>query len=144
MKVFLPQSSSEQLEIPRYFVKNFNGLIKEEFKLKGPDGKLWDVDVEGKNGGVFIKNGWAAFANHYWLRLGEFLIFKHEGDSLFSVKIFRGNGCKAEIARVKTEVLDEEEIEIEAEQSRSSKRPCNAQKDSEKAHKLKRKASKRR
>lgn len=112
-KVFLPDMSSEQLRIPQAFIRKYRGLVHEKVKLKGLGGKSWDVKVEEINGGVFIKNGWRKFVADHSLKLGEFLVFKYEGNSLFSVKIFRTDGCKAEVtdniaSNVKCEELEED------------------------------------
>ncbi|KAL3497563.1 hypothetical protein ACH5RR_040295 [Cinchona calisaya] len=135
VKVFLPDKSSEQLCIPQAFIKKFRGLIREKVRLKGLGGKFWDVKLEENNERVFIKNGWRRFVDDHSLKLGEFLVFKSDGNSSFTVKIYRTNGCKAEVTdnivtKIKSEELEED---IEAEQI-CSKCPCNPEKDSKRPH----------
>ncbi|CAI9109025.1 OLC1v1008756C1 [Oldenlandia corymbosa var. corymbosa] len=53
---------SEQLEIPRDFGRDFRELIIDMTKLRGPNGKIWDVEVEertleGENSPAAAANG---------------------------------------------------------------------------------------
>ncbi|XP_027179522.1 putative B3 domain-containing protein At5g66980 isoform X1 [Coffea eugenioides] len=129
-KVFLPDVSSQQLRVPPLFVKKFSGLVCKRIKLRCIDGKIWDVDVEETQEGVFMKNGWQAFADHHLLKLGEFLVFRYDGNSVFTVKIFRTHGCKEEAfvrekiaADVKIEPLEDQ---IAATEHTSAKHSCNS------------------
>ena len=84
-------------KVPESFVRKFSGTLKKKTRLKGRDGKLWNVDVEETEAGVLLKNGWVNFVNHYSLKTGEFLVFEYIGDSTFLVKVFRVDGCKIEV-----------------------------------------------
>lgn len=128
--MFLPDASSQQIRVPPLFLKKFSGLICKRIKLRDIDGKLWDVDVEETHKGVFMKNGWQAFVDHHLLKLGEFLVFRYDGNSVFTVKIFRTNGCKKEAfvrekiaADVKIEPLEDQ---IAARDHTCAKQSCNS------------------
>ncbi|GAV80628.1 B3 domain-containing protein [Cephalotus follicularis] len=97
-KVYLPDFSSNLLEIPPAFVEHFNGIIPNEAMLKDHTGRLWHVRLEELDGAVIIGNGWQPFASEHSLEYGDFLIFEYDGISMFDVKIFGINGCKKEQA----------------------------------------------
>ncbi|XP_059623762.1 putative B3 domain-containing protein At5g66980 [Cornus florida] len=116
-KVYFPQKSSQQLCVPPDFVKHFNGTIPTKAILKDLCGKFWHVEMEDVENGVFIKNGWQSFVNHYSIELGDFLVFRYNGNSIFDVRIFGKSGCMKEntlaIEKTATRVKIEEETEAE-------------------------------
>ncbi|KAM7510272.1 hypothetical protein LguiB_009147 [Lonicera macranthoides] len=121
-QVYLPNQNSQQLRIPPDFIKHFNGRTPKEVILKNLGGKIWHVDVEKDKGGLFLKKGWPDFVKDSSLELGEFLVFRYNGISAFSVRIFGRDGCKEEDdlpndntapIRVKVEAASETESESE-------------------------------
>ncbi|XP_048334524.2 B3 domain-containing transcription factor VRN1 isoform X1 [Ziziphus jujuba] len=80
-----------KLKIPPKFVRT-NGKSLEDSKvvLEGRvDGEEWEVKLEKHGGKVWLGEGWKEFANHYFIKLGHFLVFKYkENSGHFRVDIF--------------------------------------------------------
>ncbi|KAL6179081.1 hypothetical protein ACLB2K_050597 [Fragaria x ananassa] len=118
---------SKRLLIPPEFTKNlvWNGIFSHKCALRGPSGLLCAVEVESTENGMFFQNGWKCFVKDHHLELGDFLIFRYDGESKFSFTIYDRSACEKDVeiakrrsgssvslkntrnhARVKVEVLD--------------------------------------
>ncbi|KAF1870182.1 hypothetical protein Lal_00017763 [Lupinus albus] len=125
-KVFLPQTSSTQLRIPRAFNKFMNGITTSEVTLMDHDNNSWDIDMARIEDTFIFKNGWQRFAKEKCLEEGEFLVFEYDGYSTFYVKIFSKTGCRKEFQNsnkiVPIPILDEGCDQICKENKRGRKR----------------------
>ncbi|XP_052195326.1 putative B3 domain-containing protein At5g66980 isoform X2 [Diospyros lotus] len=122
-KVYLPFQSSRMLRVPPAFVKHFNGSIPNNAILKDLSGRLWHVEVEEAENGVFLKNGWQRFASDHFLEHGNFLVFRYDGNSLFDVKIYGNNGCMKEETLVNEDVKPEINTEEQSEEEHICPKP---------------------
>ncbi|OIW17529.1 hypothetical protein TanjilG_22641 [Lupinus angustifolius] len=95
-KVFLSQTSSTQLRIPRAFNKFLNGITTNEVTLMDHENNSWDIDMARIEDTFIFENGWQQFAKEKCLEEGEFLVFEYDGKSTFYVKIFSKSGCRKE------------------------------------------------
>nr|XP_025888236.1 B3 domain-containing protein REM10-like isoform X1 [Solanum lycopersicum] len=68
-------------------------------------GKKWLVKVNGWR----LEEGWEKFAEEHDLHLGDFLVFKHEGDMEFEVSIFDSSHCDREYTEYLLEGVDNAE-----------------------------------
>ncbi|XP_059658650.1 putative B3 domain-containing protein At5g66980 [Cornus florida] len=127
-KVYFPEKSSQQLCVPPAFIKHFNGTIPTKAILKDLSGKCWHVEMEDVENGVFIKNGWQCFVNHYSVELGDFLVFRYNGNSLFNVRIYGRNGCGKEDSLAIEKTLTCVKIEEETEAERTFPKHTNVRK----------------
>ncbi|XP_050386084.1 B3 domain-containing protein Os01g0723500-like [Argentina anserina] len=91
---------SVKLKIPRAFANHLNG--PELCKLKGPDGKCWDVKLEEKNDVFFIHKGWNKFVKDNVLAEGDFLVFNYDENSCFNVTIYDESACEMDLEVAKT------------------------------------------
>ena len=57
--------------------------------------RLWDVSVvfDGE-GHMYLGPGWEQFARAHELQLGHFLVFRYDGDAMFTVKMFDNTMCR--------------------------------------------------
>ncbi|KAF8405107.1 hypothetical protein HHK36_010005 [Tetracentron sinense] len=85
-----------RVRIPPAFIKHDNGVVSGKAILKDPLGRFWHVEVEKVQNDFFFKNGWQGYVKDHSLELGDFLIFRYNGNSLFDVKIFGRTGCEKE------------------------------------------------
>ncbi|KAL1350531.1 hypothetical protein HN51_014583 [Arachis hypogaea] len=99
-KVYLPQTSSTLLRIPKAFSAKFsNGNIGRKTALVDHEGNSWDVELKKMDDGLLVlKNGWKKFVRDKCLEQADFLVFEYDGNSKFHVKIFSKSGCRKEAA----------------------------------------------
>ncbi|XP_019254329.1 PREDICTED: B3 domain-containing protein REM10-like isoform X2 [Nicotiana attenuata] len=89
------------LKIPKGFLKYLKGHEHEHAVLRRGS-KKWLVKLNGQR----LEEGWEKFAEEHDLRLGDLLIFRHEGEMEFEVTIFDSSHCDREYAEY---LQDEEE-----------------------------------
>ena len=89
----------EKMPIPAKFMRRHlaaePGLRRAT--LMSPLGKFWHVDVvrdgHGGDSDVYFAGGWAEFVRANRLEEENFLVFKYEGNMVFTVKVFETSGC---------------------------------------------------
>ena len=86
--IFLPQT------IPDGFVQYFSGATERTIKLESNSGYTFDVQVTWNLEKLVLESGWKAFACAHDLRMGDFLVFKYDGNSQLKVLVFDLTGCE--------------------------------------------------
>lgn len=71
--------------------------------------KTWKVKMEGQR----LTEGWKEFVKAHDLRVGDFLVFRHEGDMLFNVTALGPSCCEIQYALFGCRHKDKEEEEDE-------------------------------
>ena len=86
--------------IPEAFVKYFDGEVPNSSVLWGPSNsrKTWRVDLKEVGNNLFFQKGWSAFVQDNSLKMGDFLLFRYDGSSNFSVKIYGIDCCEKGVA----------------------------------------------
>ncbi|XP_043721389.1 B3 domain-containing protein Os11g0197600-like [Telopea speciosissima] len=97
-KVFLPGFSSECLKIPIAFFKHLKERASCVVSLTGPSGNTWQVRLVWNIDGWFFQDGWPMFVRDHSIQVGDFIVFKYDGESQFSVRIFDKSGCEKQAA----------------------------------------------
>lgn len=97
-------------KIPDGFLKYLEGCEEKGRALLKKGGKKWVVKLNGQK----LEEGWGQFAEEHDLKLGDMLIFRHEGDLEFDVTVFNLNHCDREYAEYEEE---EEEVRTVEETS---------------------------
>ncbi|XP_015168730.1 B3 domain-containing protein REM14-like isoform X2 [Solanum tuberosum] len=92
-------------KIPDGFLKYLEGCEEKGHAILKKGGKKWVVKLNGQK----LDEGWGQFTEEHDLKLGDMLIFRHEGDLEFGVSVFNLSHCDREYA----EYLQEEEEEEE-------------------------------
>ncbi|KAJ7967395.1 B3 domain-containing transcription factor VRN1 [Quillaja saponaria] len=88
-KLIVPSTiQSRQLRIPEYFLRKFGNGLSAIAMLTVPDGNVWRVGLKKADNKFWFHDGWQAFAEHYSIRVGYFLVFRYQGNSSFNVHIF--------------------------------------------------------
>lgn len=82
--------------IPPAFAKHLNVTVPKHVIIRDYAGRQWHGKMEEVEGVIVIKDCWERFACVHSLELGDFLVFKYNGSSLFDVKIYGINGCLKE------------------------------------------------
>lgn len=66
--------------------------------------RTWNVNMEGHR----LTEGWKEFVEAHDLRIGDFVVFRHEGDMLFNVTALGPSCCKIHYAQPHSHEEDEE------------------------------------
>jgi hypothetical protein len=89
----------EKMPIPAKFMRRHlaaePGLRRAT--LVSPLKKFWHVDVvrdgHGGDNDVYVAGGWVEFVRANGLEEENFLVFRYEGNMVFTVKVFETSGC---------------------------------------------------
>lgn len=99
MKVLLP-SSFHKLRISDELDRHLDGGGDGATALVvSPFGKVWRVEVGRDSEGAFLGHGWPEFAGAHGMGVGWFLVFRHEGGGVLTVKAFDTSCCLKEFGR---------------------------------------------
>ncbi|XP_072963653.1 putative B3 domain-containing protein Os04g0347400 [Typha angustifolia] len=108
-KVLLPRCLGK-LKIPPKFavhLSNDNIVDGQKANILGPLGKVWQVELLKEGSGLFFGSGWKEFVRAYELLVGYFLVFRYEGNMIFTIKVFDLTGCRKEYKNLSS--FDQEE-----------------------------------
>ncbi|XP_074556968.1 putative B3 domain-containing protein Os04g0347400 [Curcuma longa] len=98
LKILSPESLI-MLAIPRRFVKHLNKrALKTTATLFSQNGEFWHIQVvlnPDDELDMQFGRGWELFVRAHYLKPGNSVLFTYEGNTVFSVKIFRSDGCCA-------------------------------------------------
>lgn len=83
--------------IPPAFIKNFNRGSLRKCSLRGPSGKGRAVELEERENGLFFSKGWQGFVKDHHLEVGNFLVFRYDGESKFKVTIYDRSACEKDV-----------------------------------------------
>lgn len=92
--------------IPEAFFKHLKGQNCDKAVLRNANGKVWHVKIEGRK----LQDGWKEFASDHELHVGDFVVFRHEGDMLFDVMVFDSSTCEREYS---SEPLSQVDVEMQ-------------------------------
>ncbi|CAM8998770.1 unnamed protein product [Rhodiola kirilowii] len=84
---FMPNLSSERLEIPHKFNQHVDGRSNVWVLLSGNSGKVWRVGLVKRDESLFFNEGWSGFVRDNSLDFGDTLAFEYSGDWQFEVYI---------------------------------------------------------
>lgn len=60
------------------------------------------MELEKTENGLFFHNGWQRFVKDHHLEVGDFLIFRYDGQSKFNVTIYDRSACEKDVEVAKT------------------------------------------
>ncbi|XBI03384.1 hypothetical protein VPH35_131806 [Triticum aestivum] len=126
-EIVVEKSCSRQ-RLPDKFAKMLAGCEPHKVKLREAGSglhRLWDVSVvfDGE-GHMYLGPGWEHFARAHELQLGYFLVFRYDGNAMFTVKMFDNTMCRMyyqhddDASSGSSSGDDEEQIRDDEEQSR--------------------------
>ncbi|KAG7545460.1 DNA-binding pseudobarrel domain superfamily [Arabidopsis suecica] len=85
--------SETHLSIPvTFFSKHIEGKNEQKTArlISDASDRIWQVKMDGRR----LTQGWKEFATAHNLQIGDIIIFKHQGDMLFSVTPFGPSCCE--------------------------------------------------
>ncbi|KAM3371056.1 hypothetical protein ACQJBY_018430 [Aegilops geniculata] len=96
--VFVTKKSCSRQRLPDKFAKMLAGREPHKVKLREAGSglhRLWEVLVvfDGE-GHMYLGPGWEHFARADELQLENFLVFRYDGDAMFTVKMFDNTMCR--------------------------------------------------
>ncbi|XP_069144123.1 B3 domain-containing protein REM9-like [Solanum lycopersicum] len=96
------------LKIPIGFLKYLKGNDNVEHAILKRGGYKWSMKVNGHR----FEAGWVEFVEQHGLKLGNILMFRHEGNMEFEFSIFDSSHCDREYVEYMEEVGDHTREEI--------------------------------
>ncbi|KAJ9540658.1 hypothetical protein OSB04_027164 [Centaurea solstitialis] len=88
-------TGSTGIRIPNKFIEKHGNELLDKVMIKLPNADVWQLRLtKSTTDGIWLKNGWSEFADHYGLRFGHLLMFTYQGSSIFCVTIFSANGSE--------------------------------------------------
>uniref|UniRef100_M8BSZ1 B3 domain-containing protein n=1 Tax=Aegilops tauschii TaxID=37682 RepID=M8BSZ1_AEGTA len=78
----------QQMIISKEWVRCLKGEIPDEIKLETRNRASYTIKVAKYQEKHVLKVGWPQFVENFHLQLGDSLLFRYNGDSLFSIVIF--------------------------------------------------------
>ena len=74
-----------------FYSKHIKGTTNEVVKLRSDASDLtWEVKMDGRR----LTHGWEKFATGHAFKVGDIVIFRHDGDLLFHVTPFGPSCCE--------------------------------------------------
>ncbi|XP_042375174.1 putative B3 domain-containing protein Os04g0347400 [Zingiber officinale] len=95
IKILSPKSLI-MLAIPRNFVKHLANSELKTATLVSPCHTFWHVQVlhnQDDKLDMQFGRGWELFVRAHRLKPGDAILFRYEGNTVFSVKLFHSDGC---------------------------------------------------
>ncbi|KAJ8766653.1 hypothetical protein K2173_001173 [Erythroxylum novogranatense] len=88
-KLMLRSTIQERkLRIPDDFIRKYGNYFSTSVRLAAPGGHVWGIGLIKTDNKVWLHENWHEFVERYSIRVGYFLVFRYEGNSLFNVHIF--------------------------------------------------------
>ncbi|CDP14476.1 unnamed protein product [Coffea canephora] len=76
---------NNRIKIPPSFINHLDGeMYSEDHAVLRRGGKKWQLKVTNQ----CLENGWRKFAQENGLEIGDFVVFRHEGNMVFEVLVF--------------------------------------------------------
>ncbi|XP_078170835.1 putative B3 domain-containing protein Os06g0632500 isoform X1 [Carex rostrata] len=85
-----------KLPIPQNFMKHLDGDRYNKATLLSPHGKFWHINLHQEGNDLYLDGGWSNFAKEHDLCTGDFVVFRYEGNMVFTVKVFDVTCCLKE------------------------------------------------
>ncbi|PIA56135.1 hypothetical protein AQUCO_00700469v1 [Aquilegia coerulea] len=108
-----------RLRIPQAFLQSITKQSSEMVILESPSGSRWRVRLKRTSDGMYLEDGWGKFARAHSLEKGEFLVFRYDGNTKFTVQIFDSSTLEKEDA---FKVVNSQE-EIKCDRGKKRMRP---------------------
>ncbi|KAL6620229.1 hypothetical protein ACP70R_035368 [Stipagrostis hirtigluma subsp. patula] len=105
---------SRKMPIPPRFAQNhvMRDNARKEALFFSSLGKFWRIGLEREQTHIFFSCGWAEFLMAHGISEGHLLLFRYEGNMLFTVKVFAPSGCQKEYdAASSGRIIDEKSPE---------------------------------
>ncbi|KAM0932993.1 putative transcription factor B3-Domain family [Dioscorea sansibarensis] len=115
-KIYLPNLAANRLLIPPKFIRHLQHESKGIVHLKGPTGKIWNVELVKDGKEMAFEKGWKEFVADHSIVLGDFLLFGYEGSSCFTVLVYEKTACQRQF--VSSPRVDDVSVVIENENTR--------------------------
>ncbi|CAN8326820.1 unnamed protein product [Cochlearia groenlandica] len=105
--------SDTQLRIPdAFFSKHIEGKKRHKTAELRSDisDKIWQVKIDGQR----LTTGWKDFTTAHDFRIGDIIVFKHQGNMVFHVTPFGPSCCEFQYS--KSHIINDDEEEEEEEE----------------------------
>jgi B3 DNA binding domain len=77
-------------------MKHLDGEQYKKATLLSPQGKFCHINLHQEGNDLYLDGGWSNFAEEHDLHTGYFVVFRYEGNMVFTVKVFDETCCLKE------------------------------------------------
>lgn len=102
--------------LPKKFVKKYGNELSAVATLSLKDGRVWFVRLQKADLKLWFCDGWHEFLEDNSITSGHFLIFRYEGNSSFSVYIYRLSQCDIESPGIVVENDNQKNLLVSSEE----------------------------
>lgn len=78
----------KKLKIPKKFAKKFGDDLSDLVTLVVPNGYRWVLELKRHGRSMWFEDGWHDFVKHHCIQVGQLLVFRFEGNSVFNFYMF--------------------------------------------------------
>ncbi|XP_022944492.1 B3 domain-containing transcription factor VRN1-like [Cucurbita moschata] len=78
----------KKLKIPNKFAKKFADDLSDLVTLVVPNGHRWVLELKRHGRSMWFEDGWHDFVKHHCIQVGQLLVFRFEGNSVFNFYMF--------------------------------------------------------
>ncbi|XP_023007492.1 B3 domain-containing transcription factor VRN1-like [Cucurbita maxima] len=78
----------KKLKIPKKFAKKFGDDLSDLVTLVVPNGYRWVLELKRHGRSLWFEDGWHDFIRHHCIQVGQLLVFRFEGNSVFNFYMF--------------------------------------------------------
>ena len=75
-------------KIPKKFAKKFGDDLSDFVTLVVPNGYRWVLELKRHGRSLWFEDGWHEFISHHCIQVGQLLVFRFEGNSVFNFYMF--------------------------------------------------------
>lgn len=75
-------------KIPKKFAKKFGDDLSDLVTLVVPNGYRWVLELKRHGRSLWFEDGWHDFVKHHCIQVGQLLVFRFEGNSVFNFYMF--------------------------------------------------------
>lgn len=102
-------------KIPNKFSKKFGDDLSDIVTLIAPNGYRWAMELKRYGRSLWFEEGWHDFVKHHCIQVGQLLVFRFEGNSVFNFYMFNltaiSNG-PCDTSKASLEHIDDEQCPI--------------------------------
>ncbi|XP_038681809.1 B3 domain-containing protein At5g60140-like [Tripterygium wilfordii] len=96
LSIYSQERNFEKMKIPTAFIASIGKVLPDKVILRSWLGRVWHVEVNKEENGVFFLNGWKELVKDNSVEHEDLLVFRYNGDNIFDFSLFGKSKCEKE------------------------------------------------